>query len=119
MNAPLSLVHWPGRGRNHFRKLCGSVNRPRPNNGSGDSPRPPFLTEFVNRVGQLALVAAIYHLFGSQSGMRIHPHVQRTICLKTESTRGVLQLHGTDAQRSEEHTSELQSPMYLVCRLLL
>src|SRR5437764_4715745 len=24
-----------------------------------------------------------------------------------------------DAQRSEEHTSELQSPMYLVCRLLL
>src|SRR5437879_7272359 len=24
-----------------------------------------------------------------------------------------------DVQRSEEHTSELQSPMYLVCRLLL
>src|SRR5437762_9061622 len=24
-----------------------------------------------------------------------------------------------DMQRSEEHTSELQSPMYLVCRLLL
>src|SRR5437879_11583330 len=24
-----------------------------------------------------------------------------------------------DAARSEEHTSELQSPMYLVCRLLL
>src|SRR5437762_11289993 len=24
-----------------------------------------------------------------------------------------------DIQRSEEHTSELQSPMYLVCRLLL
>src|SRR5437879_11530082 len=28
------------------------------------------------------------------------------------------QMHGL-AQRSEEHTSELQSPMYLVCRLLL
>src|SRR5437762_6401747 len=26
---------------------------------------------------------------------------------------------GTGATRSEEHTSELQSPMYLVCRLLL
>src|SRR5437762_7045904 len=25
----------------------------------------------------------------------------------------------TSAERSEEHTSELQSPMYLVCRLLL
>src|SRR5437762_4349899 len=26
---------------------------------------------------------------------------------------------GRDPARSEEHTSELQSPMYLVCRLLL
>src|ERR1017187_10584434 len=26
---------------------------------------------------------------------------------------------GVSATRSEEHTSELQSPMYLVCRLLL
>src|SRR5215210_151116 len=29
---------------------------------------------------------------------------------------GVLRVHSS---RSEEHTSELQSPMYLVCRLLL
>src|SRR5437763_10567508 len=28
-------------------------------------------------------------------------------------------LHERRAPRSEEHTSELQSPMYLVCRLLL
>src|SRR6195952_6072506 len=28
-------------------------------------------------------------------------------------------LLGTVCDRSEEHTSELQSPMYLVCRLLL
>src|ERR1017187_1473598 len=27
--------------------------------------------------------------------------------------------HNPDFVRSEEHTSELQSPMYLVCRLLL
>src|ERR1017187_5965974 len=27
--------------------------------------------------------------------------------------------HGPTGSRSEEHTSELQSPMYLVCRLLL
>src|SRR5437762_6740173 len=27
--------------------------------------------------------------------------------------------HHRGAERSEEHTSELQSPMYLVCRLLL
>src|SRR5437879_10051173 len=28
-------------------------------------------------------------------------------------------VNGTWTRRSEEHTSELQSPMYLVCRLLL
>src|SRR5437762_1045307 len=35
--------------------------------------------------------------------------------------QGVKFHHGRalDADRSEEHTSELQSPMYLVCRLLL
>src|SRR5690348_17875123 len=27
--------------------------------------------------------------------------------------------HGKDSTRSEEHTSELQSPVHLVCRLLL
>src|SRR5437763_16947629 len=31
----------------------------------------------------------------------------------------VLRLQATRLERSEEHTSELQSPMYLVCRLLL
>src|SRR5437879_8994327 len=31
----------------------------------------------------------------------------------------ILQLQPDAEQRSEEHTSELQSPMYLVCRLLL
>src|SRR3712207_8504636 len=31
----------------------------------------------------------------------------------------VLVVHGVDDGRSEEHTSELQSRQYLVCRLLL
>ncbi len=98
MNPPLSLVHWPGRGRYHTRQLCGGMNRPRPNNGSGDSPRPPFLTEFVNRIGKLALVELIYHLFGGQPRLRIHPHIQGSFRLKTESSRCVLQLHGADTQ---------------------
>src|SRR5437879_10624842 len=35
-------------------------------------------------------------------------------------TDGVMRdVAGVRATRSEEHTSELQSPMYLVCRLLL
>src|SRR5713226_10154085 len=33
--------------------------------------------------------------------------------------RGQSQLEFPDALRSEEHTSELQSPVHLVCRLLL
>src|SRR5437762_7085212 len=33
--------------------------------------------------------------------------------------RAVAGLHPHPVKRSEEHTSELQSPMYLVCRLLL
>src|SRR5437762_12284574 len=32
---------------------------------------------------------------------------------------GHLWAENTESGRSEEHTSELQSPMYLVCRLLL
>src|SRR5437762_13141129 len=36
-----------------------------------------------------------------------------------DRSRAALRLRGTWVERSEEHTSELQSPMYLVCRLLL
>src|SRR5437762_7683140 len=35
------------------------------------------------------------------------------------SKRGGAWMNAYVQQRSEEHTSELQSPMYLVCRLLL
>src|SRR5437762_10483783 len=34
-------------------------------------------------------------------------------------TEAALLRRCTEMERSEEHTSELQSPMYLVCRLLL
>src|SRR5437762_11796653 len=37
----------------------------------------------------------------------------------TGRSRGQTQRRDLPARRSEEHTSELQSPMYLVCRLLL
>src|SRR6185437_12515040 len=38
------MFHWPGRGPYNIRQLLGGMYRPRPDNGSGDSPRPPFLT---------------------------------------------------------------------------
>src|SRR5215210_9583515 len=38
---------------------------------------------------------------------------------RTSTTRASTPCRCASASRSEEHTSELQSPMYLVCRLLL
>src|SRR5437762_10478595 len=40
-------------------------------------------------------------------------------CQWTSTMPGMIVLPAARRSRSEEHTSELQSPMYLVCRLLL
>src|SRR5437763_15274539 len=56
-------------------------------------------------------------LFRSEAGTRLidrQPHPIVVILVEGDAKRCVEH----DA-RSEEHTSELQSPMYLVCRLLL
>src|SRR3712207_7942981 len=39
--------------------------------------------------------------------------------LRVAEDEGILAVEERDADRSEEHTSELQSRQYLVCRLLL
>src|SRR3954469_13830447 len=72
--------------------MSGSSYRPRADNGSGDSPRPPFLTEFVNQIGEIALVELVYHLIGGALTMRVHSHVERPFRLKAESARRVAQL---------------------------
>src|SRR5437868_11264931 len=77
--------------------MSGRTYRPCPYNGSGDSPRPPFLTEFVNHIGEIFFAHAVYHLIGGALSMRIHSHVERSFRLKTEPSRRVLKLHGTDA----------------------
>src|SRR5687767_15774389 len=48
-------------------------------------------------------------------------HVQRGLDRRVEPDRRRRRLHATEVgiDRSEEHTSELQSLAYLVCRLLL
>src|SRR3979409_93680 len=72
--------------------MCCSSYRPRPATGSGDSPRPPFLSEFVNHIGKLSLVEVVYHLFGGTLPTRVHPHVERSIRLKTKSARRIIEL---------------------------
>src|SRR5437879_7969818 len=47
---------------------------------------------------------------------RLEPLV--ALCEALRRSRGTLHLLSLIGTRSEEHTSELQSPMYLVCRLL-
>src|SRR5690348_17802640 len=60
--------------------------------------------------------------------MRLHRVLLRERCFPSRSyrhspahdvTRDDSSGPGSDATRSEEHTSELQSPVHLVCRLLL
>src|SRR5277367_4218534 len=82
--------------------MCGRSYRPRPDNGSGDSPRPPFLSEFVNHIGKLALVEVVYHLFGGTLRPRVHPHVERSFRLKTESARGIGKLQAAHAEICEQ-----------------
>src|SRR5258706_12932551 len=91
-------IHWPERSRYNLREMSGCAYRPRPDNGSGDSPRPPFLTEFVNHIGKLALVEVVYHLFGGVARHRIHPHVERSIRLKTKSAGRVPELQAAYTQ---------------------
>src|SRR2546422_6280202 len=54
------------------------------------------------------------------AGVQFHPELwaeaMRDLIL---SRRDKLAAEGRDAERSEEHTSELQSRLHLVCRLLL
>src|SRR5258708_31288591 len=78
--------------------MSGTSYRPRPDNGSGDSPRPPFLTEFVNHICEVFFAHAIYHLIGGALALRVHPHVERSIRLETKSPRPGAALQPTYAQ---------------------
>src|SRR5258707_12319366 len=78
--------------------MSGTSYRPRPDNGSGDSPRPPFLTEFVNHIREVFFAHVVYHLIGGALALRVHPHVERPLPLKTESPRRVSDLQRTYPQ---------------------
>src|SRR5258706_15372264 len=82
--------------------MSGRSYRPRPYNGSGDSPRPPFLTEFVNQISELALVEPIYRLIGGALRAGVHPHVEGPLRLKTESPFRILELHRAQSQVGQQ-----------------
>src|SRR5258707_15499611 len=78
--------------------MSGTSYRPRPDNGSGDSPRPPFLTEFVNHIREVFFAHVVYHLIGGALPLRGHPHVERPFRLKTESARRIRKLQRAHTQ---------------------
>src|SRR3712207_6846560 len=55
---------------------------------------------------------------GARSGAHERPHGRRGL-LRDDQAEGADAPSADDDHRSEEHTSELQSRQYLVCRLLL
>src|SRR5258708_14491317 len=73
----------------------------------------PYTTLFRSRLGTLDALEAILD----------HPHHESIGPALLVRLRGVnaaeVRTVGTNGLRSEEHTSELQSPDHLVCRLLL
>ncbi len=90
--------------------VAGSY-RPRPDNGSGDSPRPPFLTEFVNHIREVFFAHVVYHLIGGALALRVHPHVERPFRLKTESARRVSELQRTYAQVRQQSVGRSRRDM--------
>src|SRR5438552_5067017 len=66
-------------------------------------------------------------LFRSWNGSVLHNHSPRQLIRRIRQRlkrtragrRGIIPYHHHVDRRSEEHTSELQSPDHLVCRLLL
>src|SRR5437762_3944936 len=58
-------------------------------------------------------------LFRSRTGYAFDDGLTAKFSFRTYLTRYTRYFGCERRKRSEEHTSELQSPMYLVCRLLL
>src|SRR5437762_11452299 len=79
----------------------------------------PYTTLFRSRVRAVAAVDEDEALLGVDRvhEVRAEPHRDSHDPRETGVRRIVLDV--ARLERSEEHTSELQSPMYLVCRLLL
>src|SRR3712207_7261312 len=58
-------------------------------------------------------------LLGPEGAVELALASQRVLPARTQATGYAFRHHDLESGRSEEHTSELQSRQYLVCRLLL
>src|SRR5256885_10133317 len=81
----------------------------------------PYTTLFRSRAGHDLLVVVNVHLHGHAGLFEIGKALSGAGALPGIGQGGQQERgeQGDDGDRSEEHTSELQSPCNLVCRLLL
>src|SRR3712207_8101340 len=84
--------------------------------------RPPRSTLFPYTTLFRSILPKTYHIYISKIDFYVinyHLNYLRTIKLFAIDIDGTMTINGDGIVRSEEHTSELQSRQYLVCRLLL
>src|SRR5437762_3241751 len=124
LGADGSPYHDGGREGNQAQRSShvGSIlaNRPRPvdalSTAEGDR-------RYMMRVYRSANTATRGAAAGSNATAKTSPIVSARwtvmLCRTTAGTSSSRFFSLRRGSRSEEHTSELQSPMYLVCRLLL
>src|SRR3712207_7477750 len=81
----------------------------------------PYTTLFRSlRASSLALRPSSEALRSfARAGFSLSMEIRTTFALRSKSSSYVSEISASAALRSEEHTSELQSRQYLVCRLLL
>src|SRR5256885_10758963 len=80
----------------------------------------PYTTLFRSRFkDRRALLNAILETWRDGRVTAIERQAEASGESAVERLRGIFRLYSERANRSEEHTSELQSPCNLVCRLLL
>src|SRR3712207_7698538 len=81
----------------------------------------PYTTLFRSAVGEQPVAGARRRVGPVQEHAQValvgEGAVERVVAVERDPVRA--RLHVREAERSEEHTSELQSRQYLVCRLLL
>src|SRR5947208_11150078 len=70
----------------------------------------PYTTLFRSEVGEQGVAASVREVQRHLAELLRHEHAPLALAQRCS---------GVAAPRSEEHTSELQSPDHLVCRLLL
>ena len=91
----------PFRTGHHFRQMARRFQRrlrTRMGNGPGNPTRITIASVFPNNRGQLRFRPCVDHLRRRQDLRLIHPHIQRTISLHTESAVRVIQLRRANAQ---------------------